>query len=89
MVNVFPEIFVLGFLIVYLTLLAGLVWWAWRSRIRSGRPLLSFLGILRESCFLLRKPGSKYDRRARPTESPLSVDRRSSATSPNPHGRGI
>jgi hypothetical protein len=88
MVNIFPEIFVLGFLIVYLALLVGLVWWAWRSRIRSGRLLLRFLGVLRESCFLLRKPGSKYDHRARRTESPLSVDSRSSATSPNPHGRG-
>jgi hypothetical protein len=87
--NIFPEIFVLGFLIVYLALLAGLVWWAWRSRIRSGKLLLSFLGFLRKSCFLLRKPGSKYDHRARGIESPPSVDRRSSATSPNPHGRGI
>jgi len=37
MVNVFPKIFVLGFLIVYLALLVGLVRWAWRSRIRSGK----------------------------------------------------
>jgi hypothetical protein len=37
MVNVFPEIFLLGFLIVYVAFLVGLVWWVWHSRIRSRR----------------------------------------------------
>jgi len=34
MANVFPQIFVLGFLIVYVALLIGLVWRAWHSRTR-------------------------------------------------------
>jgi hypothetical protein len=34
MANVFLQIFVFGFLIVYVALLVCLVWWAWHSRTR-------------------------------------------------------
>ena len=64
MINVFPQIFVLGILIGYLALLVGFVWWAWRPRIRSGRRLLSFLGVLRENGVVLRKHCSENANRA-------------------------
>ena len=34
MVNAFSQIFVFGFLIVYVALLVGVAWLAWHSRIR-------------------------------------------------------
>jgi hypothetical protein len=37
MVSVFPQIFVLGFMMVYVALLLGLIWWSWQSRARSQR----------------------------------------------------
>jgi hypothetical protein len=64
MVDIFPQIFVLGFLIVYVALLAALVWSGWHSRIRSGsviRRLLSKLGVLRGSWFMVRKRDSEED----------------------------
>jgi len=79
MVDIFPQIFVLGFLIVYVALLAALVWWGWHSRIRSGRViqrLLSKLGVLRGSWFMLRKRGSEKDQGESRTGPPLSVDGR-------------
>jgi hypothetical protein len=33
MVDILPQVFVFGFLIVYVALLVGLVWWAWHSQI--------------------------------------------------------
>jgi len=49
MVSVFPQIFVLGFMIVYVALLLGLIWWSWQSRARSQRrpTLLSRLNLRR------------------------------------------
>ena len=59
MAQIFPQIFILGVLLTYLALLAGLVWWAWRSRERPRRRLPRLVNLLRETWNPARRRGSK------------------------------
>ncbi len=59
MPHIFPQIFILGVLLAYVALLAGLAWWAWRSRERPRRRSLRLLSLWRETWNPARKRGSK------------------------------